>query len=293
MNKTFSTLALNDPGSSSGTLGTTMVNKCLVLLVALCASLVGCNNDAPTTSPDSLTNASVTATRKVPRFPDGTVNFDRIESGNGYWGNPSASSLVETGVTVAMDGNGLLANIGDAAMVAPFQPWALGLYRYRQANGLKDDPIKACISPSGPRHFHTDGGFRIIQDRNFNRVYAMFGGGNRGWRVIYLDGRTPPSAEDVFGSYYGHSTGSWEGDTLVVKSTTFNDRFWFSNGGLPHTEALQLIERFSRPEFGVLEYEVTIDDPLAYERPWTSSWTLEWMEGTDIKVSFCEDTKDA
>jgi hypothetical protein len=97
----------------------------------------------------------------------------------------------------------------------------------------------------------------------------------------------------VFGSYYGYSTGSWEGDTLVVKSTTFNDRFWFSNGGLPHTEALQLIERFSRPEFGVLEYEVTIDDPLAYERPWTSSWTLEWMEGTDIKVSFCEDTKDA
>src|SRR5690606_36619874 len=110
--------------------------------------------------------ARAAAPEPAPRLPDGTINFDRILSGDGYWGNPSSSSLVEQGKTVAMDRNGLLANIEDAGQVAPFQPWALGLYRYRQANGLKDDPVHACISPAGPRHFHVDGGFRIIQDQN-------------------------------------------------------------------------------------------------------------------------------
>ncbi len=63
--------------------------------------------------------------------------------------------------------------------------------------------------------------------------------------------------------------GQWEGDTLVLNSIGYNDRFWFTNGGLPHTEALHLTERISRPDFNTLKYEVTVDDPGAYTRPWT------------------------
>lgn len=229
--------------------------------------------------------------RSTPRFDDGRVNLDRVPGEKGYWGPASLSSLMETGVDVAMDEHGLLADIGDAGRVAPFQPWALALYEYRQNNGLQDDPVQFCISPAGPRHLHTPGGFRIIQDRNFQRVYLVFGGGNRNWRVIFMDGRSPPNPEEVVGTYYGHSSGRWEEDVLVVESSGFNARFWFSNGGLPHTEALRLTERFSRPAFDTLKYELTIDDPLTYTRTWNAEWTVGWVEDGEIEQRFCEDNR--
>lgn len=255
----------------------------LALLLALAVGSCGDSGERAATGA-----APVAGARATPRYTDGQVRLDRVPGEKGYWGRASASSLVETGVTVEMDAKGLLANIDDAAKVAPFRPWALALYRYRQSNGLKDDPVQYCMPPAGPRHLHTEGGFRIIQDRNFNRVYILFGGGNRNWRVIFMDGRTPPDPDEVVGAYYGYSTGEWQGDTFVVESSGFNARFWFSNGGLPHTEALRLTERFSRPDFDTLKYEVTIDDPLTYTRPWTAQWTVGWVEDGEIAERFCE-----
>lgn len=199
--------------------------------------------------------------------------------------------MLEAGVQVAMDERGLLVDRNDAARVAPFRPWAQALYEYRQANGLQDDPTQYCLPPGGPRHLHDTGGFRIIQDRNYDRVYFVFGGGNRNWRLINLDGRSPPDPEEVAATYFGYSTGRWEADVLVVESSGFNARFWFSNGGLPHTEALRLTERFSRPDFNTLSYEVTVDDPLTYTRPWTSVWTVAWVEDGEIEERFCEDNR--
>jgi hypothetical protein len=96
----------------------------------------------------------------------------------------------------------------------------------------------------------------------------------------------------VSGTYFGHQTGHWEDDTLVVESSGYNARFWFSNGGLPHTEALRLTERFSRPDFETLKYEVTVDDPLTYTRPWTAEWTVDWVDGGEIAERFCEDHRE-
>jgi hypothetical protein len=254
-----------------------------ILLLASCGESAQQNSEQTSMAGMPATEAA----RETPRFDDGMVRFDRVPGEVGYWGNPSKHSLIENGVQVAMDENGLLADINAADQVAPFMPWALGLYKYRQANGLADDPVNACISPAGPRHLHYEGGFRIIQDRNFNRVYMLFGGGNRGWRLINMDGRQAPDPDEVAGTYYGHSAGHWEGDTLVVESSGFNDRFWFSNGGLPHTPALTLVERFSRSDFDTLEYEVEITDLHTYTRPWTASWTLGWVDG-EIQETFCE-----
>jgi hypothetical protein len=223
----------------------------------------------------------------APHFPDGMLRLDRSPGENGYWDAPSATALVESGVRVQMDPGGRLKNIADAARVAPLQPWALALYEYRQRNGLVDDPMRDCIGPGSPRQMMTPGGLRIVQDRNYNRVYVLFGAGNHGWRVIYLDGRSPPDPDEVVGTFYGNAVGHWEGDTLVVQSIGFNTRFWFSNGGLPHTEGLHLTERFSRPSHDVLRYEVTIDDPRTYTRPWKSAWNLHWVTG-DIPEQFCE-----
>jgi hypothetical protein len=250
--------------------------------------LIGCGDSgAPSAEMAEMATSPVEMMRETPRFDDGMVRFDRVPGELGYWSNPSKPSLVEEGVQVSMDDNGLLSDINDADQVAPFMPWALSLYKYRQANGLADDPVNACISPAGPRHLHYEGGFRIIQDRNYDRVYLIFGGGNRGWRLINMDGRQAPDPDEVAGTYYGHSAGHWEGDTLVVESSGFNDRFWFSNGGLPHTPALSLVERFSRPDYDTLEYEVEITDPRTYTRPWTASWTLDWVDG-EISEKFCE-----
>lgn len=251
-----------------------------MICVSAGLQLAGCNADI-----DAGTSGTA---RPTPRFEDGTPRFDRVAGEKGYWAQPSVAALIESGVDVAMDDRGLLDDLADAPRVAPFRPWALALYKYRQGNRLADDPKKFCISPGGPRHLMDEHGFRIIQDRNFGRVYVMFGGGNRNWRVIFLDGREPPDPEEVVGTYYGYSSGTWEGDTLTVRSSGFNERFWFSNGGLPHTAALRLTERFSRLDHDTLRYEVTINDPLTYTRPWNAAWTLKWMQGEEIAEHFCE-----
>ncbi|MGP1609649.1 MAG: hypothetical protein ACTS5G_03000, partial [Burkholderiales bacterium] len=124
--------------------------------------------------------------------------------------------------------------------------------------------------------------------RNLDRVFVLFGGGNRNWRHINLDGRAAPNLDEVQSTFFGYSNGTWEGDTLVVESSGFNDRFWFSAGGQPHTPALKLTERFTRADHATLVYNVTIDDPRTYTRPWTAEWTLEWVEG-DIEEKFCEE----
>jgi hypothetical protein len=85
------------------------------------------------------------------------------------------------------------------------------------------------------------------------------------------------------------STGHWEGDTLIVTSTGYNERFWFSNGGLPHSENLKLTERISRPDFDKLKYEVTVDDPATYTRPWISGWTLQLIPNQEMEEYFCDD----
>src|SRR4030095_9614639 len=96
--------------------------------------------------------------------------------------------------------------------------------------------------------------------------------GNRNWRVIYTDGRPQGQAAEVVLTYYGSSVGRWGKDTLIVDSIGYNERFWFTSGGLPHTEALHLTERFSRPDLTTLKYEVTVDDPQTYTRPWRRGW---------------------
>ena len=107
--------------------------------------------------------------------------------------------------------------------------------------------------------------------------------------MVPLDGRALPNVDNETPTYFGFSTGRWEGDTLVVTSTGYNERFWFSNGGLPHTESLKLTERFTRPDFNTLRYEVTVDDVGAYTRPWTSAWTLQWVANEEIPEYFCDD----
>jgi hypothetical protein len=231
----------------------------------------------------------VTETAKpAPHWPDGHVRLGDVPGQTGYWSSTATSVLEETGANVRMNAEGLLANIADAGKVAPFQPWAKGLYEYRQKTLLKDDPMASCLPPGGPRQFQVPYGIRIVEQPEKKRVLVMSGGGNRNWRLINLDGRKH-QPDDVIPTYYGDSVGQWEGDTLVIDTLGFNERFWFTNGGLPHTENLHLTERISRPDFNTLKYEVRVDDPGAYTRPWSGSWTLQWIPNQEIEEYFCDE----
>jgi hypothetical protein len=230
------------------------------------------------------------AAKPAPRWPDGHPRLGPPPGEKGYWSSPSTGGLVEnTAGNIRMNGEGLLANIADAGKVAPFQPWAKGLYEYRQRAVLKDDPMVSCLPPGGPRQFEAPHGLQIMEQPDRQRVFVLSGGGNRNWRLIDLDGRALPQSEDVSPTYFGYSSGKWEGDTLVVNSTGYTERFWFTNGGLPHTEALKLTERISRPDFNTLKYEVTVDDPGTYTRPWTGGWTLQWVPNEDLEQYYCQD----
>lgn len=234
--------------------------------------------------------------RPAPRWPDGKVALGATSSSSdGYWGYPDETALVEDGVNVSFDRYGQLANLNDAAKVAPMQDWALALYRHRQQRDLQDDPMYLnCKPPGGPRQYQSNLGIKIVEDKAGQRVFVMLGSGNHNYRIIYLDGRDQAGqvgGDDDNPLYYGRSVGHWEGDTLVVNTTGFNEDFWFSNGGLPHSSLLTLHERFSRPNLDMLHYEVTVEDPGAYTRNWSASWNLQWVGGEELPVHFCQDNR--
>jgi hypothetical protein len=240
--------------------------------------------------PDSQARTS----EPTPRWPDGSPRLGPALGGKGYWARPSARGLKENGVMVEMDEYGLLKNINDAPKVAPFQPWARDLYKLRQSRFLRDDPMfQECYPPGAVRQFQMPFGVQFIEDKAFQRIFVMNGGGNHDWHYIYTDGRAQTgnlrgNADNPL--FYGNAGGKWEGDTLVVDTRGLNEKFWFSNGGLPHTSQLHLVERFTRTNANTLKYEVTIDDPGAYTRPWSASWTLQWVP-EDLPVYYCQDNR--
>jgi hypothetical protein len=230
----------------------------------------------------------------APRWPGGHVRLGAAPGERGYWEVAGTPQLFETAAgTIPMDAEGLLRNLSDADRVAPLQPWAKALYEYRQRTLLRDDPALRCQPPGGPRQFQTPHGIQFVEQPELGRILVLLGGGNRNWRTIATDGRAAAHPEDVVLTYYGTSVGKWEGDTLVVDSVGFNESFWFANGGLPHTEALHLIERFTRTDRDTLRYEVTVDDPRTYTRPWTGGWTLRWVADRDIEEFFCEENVES
>ena len=239
----------------------------------------------------------VDAAQPTPRWPDGQPRLGPPPGQiMGYWAFPSATTLVEQGVTgVQADAHGMLRNLADIDRVAPFQRWARDLYELRQRNFQKDDPMFIFCKPqAGPRIFQLPYGVQFLEEREHQRIRVMMGAGNQNWHFVYTDGRAAtafPKENADNPLYWGRAVGKWEGDTLVVNTDGFNDSFWFSNGGLPHTQQLRLTERFSRPDLNTLRYDVTIDDPGAYTRPWSSGWTLRWVPEAELPVYYCQDNR--
>jgi hypothetical protein len=166
----------------------------------------------------------------------------------------------------------------------PFKPWARAVYDDRQAHEL--EPHTRC-KPSGvARQFLTPYGVEFVELPELQRLYIFDVGGPHTYRTVYMDGRSHPAK--LMPSFYGHSIGWWEGDTLVIDTTGFNEGFWLDRRGLPHTDALHTIERFTRVDSASIRYEVTVDDSGAYTAPWTARFNLRWENGTELFEYVCQ-----
>ena len=171
----------------------------------------------------------------------------------------------------------------------PFQPWAQALHAARRASQL--EPHTRCKPSGGARVFLTPYGVEMFEAPELQRIYVFDVGGPHTFRTIYMDGRAHPKKVDP--SYYGHSIGRWEGDTLVVDTVGFNEGFWLDRSGLPHTTQLHTLERFTRLDLDTLRYELTIDDPGAYTAPFTGHVDLIWEAGTELFEYVCQQSNYA
>ena len=171
----------------------------------------------------------------------------------------------------------------------PFQPWTKALYEYRVKTEQKDDPEGLCLPPSGPLAVlnRTASPWEFLQIPEQKRIIRIFEGGGHMWQVIYMDGRPHPQEAYDLPSWMGHSTGHWDGETLVVDTVGFNEGQWLSTTGMVRTNLLHLTERFTRTNYNTLRYEATIDDPGAYTRPFTVGWNLNWEPNRDLTEIVC------
>jgi len=225
--------------------------------------------------------------RPAPRWPDGRLNLGAPPGETGLWApagivqlSVNPNSVNRAGANTHLPNNIKIEDV-------PFQPWARALHAAREAAFESDEPHTRCKSSGGPRQFITPYGVEFVDMPELQRVFIFDIGGPHSFRIIYMDGRQHP--KDLQPSYYGHSIGRWEADALVVDTVGFNERFWIDREGEPHTEKLHLIERFSRPNFNTLQYEVTVDDPGAYTATWTGGFLLRWSAGTELFEYICQD----
>ncbi len=144
----------------------------------------------------------------------------------------------------------------------PYQPWAAARKQENYENRLAADPVRKCYLPGVPRITYMPFPFQILQTPDHVVMTYEFA---HAVRIIYTDGSPHPLPNDF---WMGDSRGHWEVDTLVVDTTHFNDRTWFDAAGNFHSDALHLVERFTPTSPFHIDYEVTIEDPKVFTRPW-------------------------
>jgi hypothetical protein len=162
----------------------------------------------------------------------------------------------------------------------PYQPWALERRKANFEKRLTDDPEAKCYMPGVPRATYMPFPFQIVQGATKIMFVYEFAGANR---TVHLDAVPEPPAE----SWMGHSTGRWEGDTLVVDVTALNDQTWFDRAGNFHSDALHVVERYTRTGPDHILYEATIEDPKVFTRPWKISMPLyRRIESDAVRLEF-------
>jgi hypothetical protein len=206
----------------------------------------------------------------IPRLPDGTIDI------TGPWFDGGSNGDIER------DG-------GLKPGELPLLPWAKEL---RDKRLSKDEPYTACLPMGVPRHNPYPWKFAMsYTSKGLSHIYVLHETGDAGaHRVVYMDGRKHP--DDLLPTWWGHSIGRFEKDTLVIDTVGYNDKFWFDSRGTPHTEQLHTTERWTRINFGRMTNDFTIDDPGAFSKPVTLKFTASLVRpglkvGGDLMEFIC------
>ncbi len=211
----------------------------------------------------------------APHLADGRPDF----GGAGAWYPGFSGNIAE------MQWKGV--HSADKKVDVPFLPWALDVFNQRVESNSKDDPEAQCLPVGVPRYMFDPYPFQIMQTAN--TVIFLFEGDNYPWREIYTDGRVHP--QDVNPTWMGDALGHYEGDTLVVDVVGFNGKAWMDQAGHPQSPQQHLTERYTRTDSLTLKYEVTIDDPGAYTKTWSTSNTVSWRPKFELMESVCQENE--
>ncbi len=192
------------------------------------------------------------------------------------YGQPDLQGIWQVLNTAAWDIEDHNASLGVPAGRAvveggriPYQPWALEKRAQNYADRATLDPETKCLLSGVPRITYMPYPFQIVQQADKVNILYEY---NHSLRHIYMNGN--PHPEGPINWWMGDSRGSWDGDTLVVDVVHFTDQTWFDRAGNFHGEMLHVIERYTPTSPNHLLYEVTIEDPAVFTRPWTMSMTL-------------------
>lgn len=206
------------------------------------------------------------------------------------WGDPDFSGVYQQELKFP-DGRRIIGlDLADVVKDIPYQPWSKEKYEFNQTGkGQALDPEAHCLPAGVPRATGVPYPIRLLQVPGM--VVMLMEGNVHSYRMIFMDGREHP--KDVNPSWMGHSIGRWEGNTLVVDTVGFNGKAWLDPGGHVATERLHVIERFTRTEPNLIQYEFTIDDPGAYTKSWGWSYPLYGHPDWEIIEYVCnENNKD-
>lgn len=174
---------------------------------------------------------------------------------------------------------------------SPMTPWAAAKYKITSAlyhgpdpNTVLSDPVFQCFPPGVPRIYLYNFPMQIVQIPG--QVLMLFEY-DHFIRRIYTDGRPHDAEQGPL--WMGDSIGKWEGDTLVVDTTNFNDKTLIDRVGRPHSGALHLVERIRRIDPNTMEVAFTVDDPKAYTKPWGTKLIFELKPTWKVMEQICED----
>jgi hypothetical protein len=221
------------------------------------------------TATKTATKAATATAYKAPRAADGKPDL------SGIWQAMNAAEWdiqahdAKPGPLVVMGAEGgIPAGLGvveDGPL--PYRPEALAKKKENEANWLALDPVVKCFLPGLPRATYMGFPFEIVQSPQYLAFTYEFDFASR---VVNIGMKSKAPVD----SWMGWSSGSWDGDTLVIDVTGMVEDTWFDRAGDYHSDALHLTERYTPTGPNSLLYEVTVDDPKVYTRPWKMSMPL-------------------
>lgn len=269
--------------------------KIVAILAAGVISLRAQWPSSPTSGPRK--DGKVDLAAPPPRTADGKPDFSglwepaRGAGGRGRGGESMNGTLpLPFAIPSAPDDPpvGQFFNIGAGLKekLPPMTPWAAEVRAQRKANFNKDNPDAACL-PLGltQLHMHPQPREVVQTPREIVILYEA----NDNTRRILTDGRKLPDSNQVTPWWYGYSVGHWDGDTMVVETTGFRDDVWLDVEGSPLTSSGRMTERWRRLKFGLMQIDITIEDPKAYTRPFTVRVNHQLMPDTELMEFVCQE----